>query len=60
MNMMFIIHYKNIGKNNDSLQLLISSYIAENKSKHLYNKINELLYKIIKMVSSIKNNIRIL
>ena len=29
-------------KNNDNLQLLISSYIAGNKSKDLYNKINEL------------------
>ena len=32
-------------KNNDNLQLLISSYLAGNKSKDLYNKINELLYK---------------
>ena len=31
-------------KNNDKLQLLISSYIAGNKSKDLYNKINEILY----------------
>ena len=31
-------------KNNYKLQLLISSYIAGNKSKDLYNKINELLY----------------
>ena len=31
-------------KNNDKLQLLISSYIAGNKSKDLYNKINEMLY----------------
>ena len=31
-------------KNNDELQLLISSYLAGNKSKDLYNKINELLY----------------
>ena len=30
-------------KNNDNLQLLISSYLAGNKSKNLYNKINELL-----------------
>ena len=29
---------------NDKLQLLISSYLAGNKSKDLYNKINELLY----------------
>ena len=45
MNMMSIIHYKNIGKNDDNLQLLMSSYLAGNKSKPLYNKINELLYK---------------
>ena len=32
-------------KNDDNLQLLISSYLAGNKSKDLYNKINELLYK---------------
>ena len=32
-------------KNDDNLQLLISSYSAGNKSKNLYNKINELLYK---------------
>ena len=31
-------------KNNDNLQLLISSYLAGNKSKDLYNKINEMLY----------------
>ena len=31
-------------KNNDKLQLLISSYLSGNKSKDLYNKINELLY----------------
>ena len=30
-------------KNNDKLQLFISSYLAGNKSKDLYNKINELL-----------------
>ena len=38
-------------KNDDNLQLLISSYISGNKSKDLYNKINELLYK------NYKNNI---
>ena len=38
-------------KNNDNLQLLMSSYLAGNKSKDLYNKINELLYK------NYKNNI---
>ena len=32
-------------KNNDNrLQLLISSYLSGNKSKYLYNKINEMLY----------------
>ena len=31
-------------KNNDKLQLFISSYLAGNKSKDLYNKINETLY----------------
>ena len=31
-------------KNNDKLQLLISSYLAGNKSVNLYNKINEMLY----------------
>ena len=46
MNMMFIMLYKStkIMINNDKLQLLISSYLAGNKSKDLYNKINELLY----------------
>ena len=38
-------------KNNNNLQLLLSSYLAGNKSKDLYNKINELLYK------NYKNNI---
>ena len=41
--------YRN--KNGGNLQLLLSSYIAGNKSKDLYNKINELLYK------NYKNNI---
>ena len=31
-------------KNDDKLQLLLSSYLAGNKSKDLYNKINEMLY----------------
>ena len=35
---------KYIRNNNNNLQLLISSYLAGNKSKDLYNKINELLY----------------
>ena len=52
MNTMFIIYYKNIEINNGgNLQLLLSSYLAGNKSKDLYNKINELLYK------NYKNNI---
>ena len=38
-------------KNDDNLKLLISSYLAGNKSRLLYNKINELLYK------NYKNNI---
>ena len=32
-------------KKDDNLRLLLSSYLAGNKSKDLYNKINELLYK---------------
>ena len=47
-------------KNNNNLQLLISSYIPGNKSKDLYNKINELLYKNYKNGFINKNNIRIL
>ena len=31
-------------RKNDKLQLLISSYLAGNKSKDLYNKRNEMLY----------------
>ena len=31
-------------RKNDKLQLLLSSYLAGNKSKDLYNKINEMLY----------------
>ena len=31
-------------KTDNNLQLLISSYLAGNKSKDLYNKINETLY----------------
>ena len=38
-------------KKDDNLQKLLSGYIAGNKSKNLYNKINELLYK------NYKNNI---
>ena len=41
--------YRN--KNGGNLQLLLSSYLAGNESKDLYNKINELLYK------NYKNNI---
>ena len=32
-------------KKDDDLQLLPSSYIAGNKSKDIYNKLNETLYK---------------
>ena len=32
-------------KDDDNLQLLIASYLSGNKSKDLYNKINESLYK---------------
>ena len=32
-------------KTDNNLQLLISSYLAGNESKDLYNKINETLYK---------------
>ena len=42
-------------KNNDKLQLLISSYIAGNKSKDLYNKINEMLYNNYKNNKITKN-----
>ena len=35
-------------RNNDELQLYLSSYLAGNKSKDLYNKINELLYNNFK------------
>ena len=38
-------------KKDDNLQLLLSSYLAGNENKDLYNKINELLYK------NYKNNI---
>ena len=38
-------------KTDNNLQLLMSSYLAGNKSKDLYNKINELLYK------NYKNNV---
>ena len=47
-------------KNNDKLQLLISSYLSGNKSKDLYNKINELLhnnYKNNKMTKKEYQNI---
>ena len=42
-------------KNNDKLQLLISSYLAGNKSKDLYNKINEMLYNNYKNNKLSKN-----
>ena len=47
-------------KNDGNLQLLISSYLAGNKIKDLYNKINELLYKKYRNNMINKNNIRIL
>ena len=43
-------------KNNDKLQLLISSYLAGNKSKDLYNKINEMLYNNYKNNKITKND----
>ena len=42
-------------KNNNKLQLLISSYLAGNKSKDLYNKINEMLYNNYKNNKLSKN-----
>ena len=36
-------------KNDDKLQILISSYLAGNKSKDLYNKISEMLYNNYKI-----------
>ena len=42
-------------KNNDKLQLLILSYLAGNKSKDLYNKINEILYNNYKNNKISKN-----
>ena len=47
-------------KNNDKLQLLISSYLAGNKSKDLYNKINEMLYNNYKNIKISKKNIKTL
>ena len=47
-------------KNNDKLQLLISSYIAGNKSKDLYNKINEMLYNNYQNNKITKKNIKTL
>ena len=45
---------------NNELQLLISSYIAGNKSKDLYNKINEMLYNKYKNNKITKKNIKTL
>ena len=42
-------------RKNDKLQLLISSYLAGNKSKDLYNKINEMLYNNYKINKISKN-----
>ena len=47
-------------KNNDKLQLYISSYLAVNKSKDLYNKINELLYNNHKIIKFLIKNIKTL
>ena len=41
---------------NDKLQLLISSYLAGNKSKDLYNKINKILYNNYKINKISKKN----
>ena len=42
-------------KNDNNSQLLLSSYLAGNKNKDLYNKINELLYKNYKNNTINKN-----
>ena len=47
-------------KKDDNLQLLMSSYLAGNKSKDLYNKINKRSYKNYKDGVINKKNIRIL
>ena len=47
-------------KTDNNLQLLMASYLSGNKSKDLYNKINELLYKKYRNNIINKNNIRIL
>ena len=47
-------------KNNDKLQLFVSSYLAGNKSKDLDNKINELLYNNYKNNKISKKNIKTL
>ena len=60
MNMMFTMYCKNIEKKDDNLQLLLSSYLAGNKSIDLYNKINELLNKNYENDVISKSNIRIL
>ena len=47
-------------RNHDKLQLYISSFLSGNKSKDLYNKINELLYNNYKNNKITKNaNIKI-
>ena len=43
-------------RNNDKLELYISSYLSGNKSKDLYNKINELLYNKYKNNNITKDN----
>ena len=51
---------KTTERKQDNLQLLIFSYLAGNKSKDLYNKINEMLYRNYKNGTSIKHDIKIL
>ena len=47
-------------KNNDKLQLFVSSYLAGNKSKDLYSNINEMLYNNYKIIKFLKKNIKTL
>ena len=51
---------KYIRNNNNNLQLLISSYLAGNKSTDVYNKINEMLYNNYKNNKISIKNIEIL
>ena len=58
MNTMYTKHLQKY-RNNNQLELYISSYLAGNKSKDLYNKINELLYNSYKNIKLLKTNIKI-